>query len=53
VLAHTLLARDATYHELGADYFDRRHTERTIRRCVRVLERLGHRGTLEPATAAA
>jgi transposase len=53
VLAHTLLARDTTYHELGADYFDRRHTERTIRRCVRVLERLGHRVTLEPATAAA
>ncbi len=53
LIAHTLLARATTYHELGPDYFDRRHRERTIRRCVRLLEHLGHRVTLEPAPAAA
>lgn len=53
VIAHALIARQATYHELGADYLDRRHAERTTRRCVRLLEKLGHRVTLEPATAAA
>jgi hypothetical protein len=53
VLAHTLLARETTYHELGADYLDRRDTERTARPCVRLRERLGHRVTLSPAEVAA
>jgi len=53
VLAHTLLARETTYQELGADYFDRRDAERTTRRCVRLLGRLGHRVTLSPAEVAA
>jgi transposase len=53
LIAHCLLARETTYHELGAAYFDQRHAERTTRRCVRLLEQLGHRVTLEPAPAAA
>lgn len=53
LIAHCLLARETTYHELGAAYFDQRHAERTTRRCVRLLEQPGHRVTLElaPATA--
>ena len=53
LIAHCLLARETTYHELGAAYFDQRHAERTTRRCVRLLEQLGHRVTLEPAPATA
>lgn len=53
VIAHTLIARGTTYQELGPGYFDRRQAERTIRRCVRTLERLGHKVTLELLTTAA
>ena len=38
-----------TYHELGADYFDRRDAERTVRRHVRQLEALGYRVTIDQA----
>ena len=38
-----------TYDELGADYFDRRHRDRTVRRHVRQLEALGFRVTIEEA----
>jgi hypothetical protein len=48
-ISYHLLATATTYHELGADYFDRRHAERVQRRCVRQLERLGLRVTLTPA----
>jgi transposase len=49
VTAYHLLARQTTYHELGADYFDRRHGERVTRRAVQLLERQGYRVTLERA----
>jgi hypothetical protein len=39
VPAYHLLARHLDYAEPGADYFDRRHTERATRRAVRPLER--------------
>ena len=52
-ISYHLLATATTYHELGADYFDRRHAERVQRRCLRQLERLGLRVTLTPAPAAA
>ena len=42
-------SRDCDYQELGADYLDRRSTERTQQRAVRALERLGYRVTLEKA----
>ena len=49
VTAYHLLARQVDYHEPGADYFDRRHAERTTRRAIRTLERQGYRVTLESA----
>ena len=47
--AYHVLARRATYQELGADYFDRRHAERVTRRAIQALGRQGYRVTLEPA----
>lgn len=49
VIAYYLLSRETTYHELGADYFDRHHTDRVRRRAVQTLERQGYRVILEPA----
>jgi transposase len=49
VTAYHLLARQTTYQELGADYFDRRHGERVTRRAVQLLARQGYRVTLERA----
>jgi len=48
-ITYHLLSRDTTYHELGADYFQRRHRERHVRRHIQQLEQLGYRVTLEPA----
>ena len=55
-LAHTLLrivyhvlADGTVYHELGGDYYDRRHRQRVTRRAIQLLERQGYRVTLEPA----
>jgi transposase len=48
-IAYYLMHDDVTYQELGADYFDRRHAERAVRRHVRQLETLGFRVTIEPA----
>ena len=48
-----LLAKGTTYHELGADYIDRRDKDHATRRHVRLLENLGHRVTLEPIPIAA
>jgi transposase len=53
VISHTLIARATTYQELGPAYFDRRQAERSVRRCVRTLERLGHKVTIEPLAPAA
>ena len=39
----------ATYQELGADYYDRRHAHRITRRAVELLQRQGYRVVLEPA----
>jgi transposase len=49
VAAYHVLAHQTTYRELGADYYDRRHTERLTRRAVQTLEQQGYRVTLEPA----
>lgn len=48
-IAYYLLRDEVTYHELGADYFDKRDRERTLRRNVKQLEALGFRVTLEAA----
>jgi len=52
-IAWFLLRHGTTYHELGADYLDRRDKQRTTDHYVRLLEKLGHRVTLEPAAIAA
>jgi transposase len=55
-VAHSLLViiyhmlRDGTeYRDLGANYFDERDREATLRRSVRRLERLGYKVTVEAA----
>lgn len=52
-IAWHLLSKGTTYQELGADYLDRRDKQRTTDHYVRLLEKLGHRVTLEPAAIAA
>lgn len=48
-IAFYILRDGMTYHELGPDYFDRRHAERAVRRHVRQLEALGFHVTIEKA----
>jgi len=48
-IAYSVMRDGVTSDELGADYFDRRHAERAIRRHVRQLEALGFRVTIEKA----
>jgi transposase len=48
-IAYYLMRDSVTYDELGADYFDRRHRDRTVRRHVRQLEALGFHVTIEKA----
>ena len=59
-VAHAILeivwhlpAKGTTYHELGADYIDRRDKDHATRRYVRLIENLGHGVTLEPIPIAA
>jgi transposase len=49
VTVYHLLARQTTYQDPGADYYDRRHADRVRRRAIQTLERQGYRVTLEPA----
>jgi hypothetical protein len=49
ITAYHVLARQTTYPELGADYYDRRHAERARRQAIATLERQGYRVTLERA----
>lgn len=48
-IAYYIMRDGCTYHELGADYFDKRHAERAVRRHVRQLEALGFQVTIEKA----
>lgn len=48
-IAYHLLSRRVAYQNLGADYFDRRHTERVKHRAIQLLERQGYRVLLERA----
>lgn len=50
-IAYYIMRDGVTYHELGADYFDRRHRDRSVRRHVHQLEALGYRVTLEQEAA--
>lgn len=50
IVWHILASEDATYDELGADFFERRtNTQARQRQLVRQLEALGNKVTLEPA----
>jgi transposase len=43
-----LLEQRTSYRDPGADYYDRRHTERVTRRAIQLLQRQGYQ-VLEPA----
>jgi transposase len=53
ITGYHLLQRGTTYQDLGASYFDQRHTLRTTKRLVRRLEALGHRVILDSPLSAA
>jgi transposase len=48
-IAYYVMRDGITYHELGADYFTRRHQEKAVRRHVKQLEALGFHVTIETA----
>ncbi len=48
VIAWSMLKNNTPYTELGDDYFDRLHADRTIQRLVNRLERLGQTVSLTP-----
>lgn len=50
VAAWHMLSTGELYVDPGGDYFARRDPERTTRRLVAQLEKLGHTVTLQPAT---
>ena len=45
-----MLSTGEIYHDLGGDYFARRDPERTTRRLIAQLQRLGHTVTLTTNT---
>jgi transposase len=51
VIAYSILKTGIPYQELGGDYFDRLHPERTVRRLVHRLERLGLTMTVAPSAS--
>jgi transposase len=53
VAAYYMLKRGVPYHDLGGDYYTRPDPERTTRRLIAQLERLGHRVRLEERAVAA
>jgi hypothetical protein len=48
-IAYYVMRDAVSYHELGADYLDRRHADRAARRHVRQLEALGFQVTITNA----
>jgi transposase len=52
-IGYHLLQRGTTYQDLGANYFDQRHTLRTTKRLVKRLEALGHQVILDSPPSAA
>jgi transposase len=49
VTAYTMLKRQCSYQDLGADCFEKINAEGLKRYCIRKLEQLGHRVVLETA----
>jgi transposase len=52
VIVYHLLKDNSSYRDLGGDFFDRLEPERLTRYYVKRLQRLGHKVTLEPCSAA-
>lgn len=52
VISYYLLKRGSRYQDLGSGYLDHLAPERLTSQLVRRLERLGHKVTLEPVSAA-
>lgn len=48
IIAYPLIQRHEPYHDLGADYFDKRRPEATATRLVKRLEKLGYQVSLQP-----
>jgi len=51
VIVYHMIKRKQPYHELGADYFDKRRPEATVKRLMKRLEQFGFQVSLEPITA--
>lgn len=49
VIAYCILKSGVAYQELGSDYFDKLHPDRTARRLIHRLERLGLSVTVAPS----
>jgi transposase len=49
VTIHALLKNQSTYQDLGSDYFDKKNADGLKRYCLRKLEAMGHKVTLEAA----
>jgi transposase len=49
VTIHALLRNQQTYQDLGSDYFDKKNADGLKRYCLRKLQALGHKVTLEAA----
>jgi hypothetical protein len=46
-----MLSTGELYRDLGGDYFERRDPDKTVKRLVGQLERLGHTVTLQEVAA--
>jgi transposase len=46
-----MLTTGEIYHDLGSDYFARRNPDKTAKRLIAQLERLGHTVNLQKAAA--
>ena len=51
VIIYHVLTTGEVYHELGADYFDRRKQDALARRLVKRLATLGYTVTVQPQAA--
>lgn len=54
VIAYHVIQRQEPYRELGANYFDQKHSEVTTKKLVKRLQGMGYQVTLEsqPASVA-
>jgi transposase len=53
IIAYHIIQRNEPYRDLGADYFDKRRPEATVKRLVKRLEQLGYQVALEQTLAPA